>query len=70
MWMEERNGRYRFVEQYIDPYTEKRKRVSVTLNSKSNQAKKQAKTLLDQKIRAKIEKIDNKTLAITEIPYG
>ena len=38
MWMEERNGRYRFVEQYIDPYTEKRKRVSVTLNSKSNQA--------------------------------
>lgn len=55
MWMEERNGRYRFVEQYIDPYTEKRKRVSVTLNSKSNQAKKQAKTLLDQKIRAKID---------------
>ncbi len=54
MWMEERNGRYRFVEQYIDPYTEKRKRVSVTLNSKSNQAKKQAKTLLDQKIRTKI----------------
>ena len=30
MWMEERNGRYRFVEQYIDPYTEKRKRVSVS----------------------------------------
>ena len=55
MWMEERNGRYRFVEQYIDPYTEKRKRVSVTLNTKSNQAKKQAKTLLDQKIRAKID---------------
>lgn len=55
MWMEERNGKYKFVEQYIDPYTEKKKRVSITLTSKSNQAKKQAKTLLDQKIREKIK---------------
>lgn len=55
MWIEDRNGKYKFVEQYIDPYTEKKKRVSITLTSKSNQAKKQAKTLLDQKIRKKIQ---------------
>lgn len=53
MWIEELpNGKYKFLERYTDPYTEKYKRVSVTLNSKSNQAKKQAMTELQERINS------------------
>ena len=49
MWMEKLpNGKYKYNERYIDPLTEKYKYVSVTLNSKSNQAKKQAQSMLDK----------------------
>ena len=33
-------GKYKFFERYKDPYTEKLKRVSVTLDSRSARAKK------------------------------
>lgn len=55
MWMEELpNGKCKYFERYKDPYTEKLKRVSVTLTSKSNQAKKQAMMELQEKINVKI----------------
>lgn len=55
MWIEELpNGKYKYFERYKDPYTEKYRRVSVTLNSKSNQAKKQAMMELQEKINEKI----------------
>ena len=51
MWMEELpNGKYKFFERYRDPYTEKWKRVSVTLDSGSSRAKKEAQKQLDEKI--------------------
>lgn len=51
MWVEELpNGKFKYNERYKDPYTEKQRRVSVTLNSKSNQAKKQAMIELQEKI--------------------
>ena len=51
MWIEElSNGKYKFFERYKDPYTEKWKRVSVTLESGSNRAKKEAQKLLDERI--------------------
>lgn len=51
MWVEELpNGKYKFFERYKDPYTEKWKRVSVTLESRSARAKKEAQKLLDDKI--------------------
>ena len=51
MWMEELpNGKYKFFERYKDPYTEKWKRVSVTLSSGTSRAKKEAQKLLDDKI--------------------
>lgn len=54
MWIEELpNGKYKFFERYKDPYTEKWKRVSVTLDSGSNRAKKEAQKLLDGKIGKK-----------------
>ena len=35
MWMEELpNGKYKFFERYKDPYTEKLKKVSVTMEKK------------------------------------
>lgn len=56
MWVEQLpNGKYKYFERYKDTYTEKWKRVSVTLNSGSNRAKKEAQRLLDDKIARKIE---------------
>ena len=56
MWVKQLpNGKYKYFERYRDPYTEKWKRVSVTLNSGSNRAKKEAQRLLDDKIVQKIE---------------
>ncbi|WP_368250957.1 tyrosine-type recombinase/integrase [Enterococcus sp. 2201sp1_2201st1_B8_2201SCRN_220225] len=51
MWMKERKSKegktvYQYRERYKDPLTEKTRTVSVTLTSKSNQAKKQAAKLL------------------------
>ena len=51
MWMEELpNGKYKFFERYKDPYTEKWKRVSITLSSGTSRAKKEAQKLLDERI--------------------
>lgn len=56
MWIEELpNGKYKYSERYKDPYTEKTRKVAVTLTSKSNQAKKQAMLELQGKINEKIE---------------
>ena len=58
MWMEELpNGKYKFFERYKDPYTEKWKRVSVTLDSGSSRAKKEAQKQLDEKIESMIQKL-------------
>lgn len=54
MWIEElTNGKFKYNERYTDILTEKTRYVSVTLKSKSNQAKKQAQSILDQKIEEK-----------------
>lgn len=63
MWMTERKDSkgktvYRFRERYTDPYTEKQKIVSVTLTSKSSQAKKQA--------QMQLQDIINKRLAVKD----
>ena len=58
MWMEELpNGKYKFFERYKDPYTEKWKRVSVTLSSGTSRAKKEAQKLLDDKIENVLQKL-------------
>ena len=56
MWMEELpNGKYKFFERYKDPYTEKLKKVSVTMEKKTPQARNQAILLLEEKINKKLE---------------
>ena len=55
MWMEELpNGKYKFFERYKDPYTEKLKKVSVTMEKKTPQARNQAAILLQEKINQKL----------------
>ena len=55
MWMEEMpNGKYKFFERYKDPYTEKLKKVSVTMEKKTPQARNQAAILLQEKINQKL----------------
>lgn len=64
MWIEELdNGKFKYFERYIDPYTEKYKRISVTLDSKSAQAKKRATTILNDKISERL--LTKKTTDIT-----
>lgn len=58
MWIEKLpNGKYKYFERYKDPYTEKWKRVSITLDSGSNRAKKEAQKLLDDKIFQTLDKL-------------
>ena len=68
MWIEELpNGKYKYSERYIDPYTEKSRKVSITLNSKSNQAKKQATVELQEKIDKKIEEKNQIKITLGEL---
>ena len=52
MWMETLpDGRFKYIERYKDPYTEKYKRKSVILTSNSKQAQKKAQKILEDKIK-------------------
>ena len=67
MWMEELpNGKYKFFERYKDPYTEKLKKVSVTVEKKTPQARNQATILLQEKINKKLE---DKNKNISDITF-
>ena len=68
MWMEELpNGKYKFFERYKDPYTEKLKKVSVTLEKKTPQARNQATVLLQEKINKKISTKQVESITFEEI---
>lgn len=68
MWMEElSNGKYKFFERYRDPYTEKWKRVSVTLDSGSARAKKDAQKQLDEKIAEKLQSLTTTDMLFTDV---
>lgn len=60
------NGKYKFFERYKDPYTEKLKKVSVTLEKKTPQARNQAAILLQEKINKKLE---DKNKNISDITF-
>ena len=68
MWMEELpNGKYKFFERYKDPYTEKLKKVSVTMEKKTPQARNQAAILLQEKINKKISTKQVESITFEEI---
>lgn len=57
MWIEKlSNGKYRAVERYTDPMTEKQRKVSVTIEKDTAQQRKKAAAALDEKIRSKLAK--------------
>lgn len=68
MWIEELpNGKYKFFERYKDPYTEKLKKVSVTMEKKTPQARNQAALLLQEKIKQKLNKKQVESITFEEI---
>lgn len=55
MWIEKlADGKFKYVERYKDPYSEKTKKKSVILTSDSAQASNKARKLLDKKINEAI----------------
>jgi gp1 len=68
MWIEDLpSGKYKFFERYKDPYTEKLKKVSVTMEKKTPQAKNQAALLLQEKINKKLKTNNVKSVTFGEI---
>ena len=68
MWIEKlENGKYKFFERYKDPYTEKWRRVSVTLDSGSSRAKKEAQKILDEKIEIKLGGLKSSGMLFTAL---
>jgi len=68
MWIEELpTGKYKFFERYKDPYTEKLKKVSVTMEKKTPQARNQAALLLQEKIKQKLNKKQVESITFEEI---
>lgn len=55
MWIEQRNGKYRAHERYIDPITGLRHTVSVTLDKNTPRSRKAAQTALEAKIGFALE---------------
>lgn len=52
MWVEKRkDNRYKFVEQYQDPLTDKKKRVSITYDKNASHTSKEAQLALEKKIQ-------------------
>lgn len=55
MWMEQlKDGRFKYIERYKDPYTEKTRKKSVILNSQSKQAWNKALNILNDKIEIEL----------------
>ncbi|MCU0082239.1 tyrosine-type recombinase/integrase [Streptococcus danieliae] len=68
MWIEEtKTGKYKYFERYKDPYSEKWKKVSVTLDKKSPQAKRQAIVLLQEKIDEKVNSKNTEQITFHEL---
>lgn len=60
------NGKFKFFERYKDPYTEKLKKVSVTMEKKTPQARNQAAILLQEKIN---QKLGEKQYSVSNITF-
>ena len=68
MWVEQLdNGKYKFFERYKDPYTEKWRRVSLTLGSGSSRAKKEAQKLLNEKIENTLASLQAPDVLFTDV---
>ncbi|GAX46808.1 tyrosine-type recombinase/integrase [Pseudolactococcus reticulitermitis] len=68
MWSQQiPNGRYQYFERYIDPYTEKMVRISVTLDGNSRSMQKQAALLLNEKISRKLNELSTTDALLLDV---
>ncbi|WP_290491089.1 MULTISPECIES: tyrosine-type recombinase/integrase [unclassified Aerococcus] len=68
MWMTTpEDGKYKYTEDYKDPYTGKKRYKSVTLTSQSKQAWNKAKKILDKKIEAAENTKDTKDMTFGQL---
>lgn len=68
MWKEKLpDGKFKYFERYKDPYTEKWRRVSVTLDSGSNRASKEAQKLLEDKIADKLQSLTSSDMLFISV---
>lgn len=66
MHIEEQNGRYKYVEWYIDYRTGKRKRVCVSLDKNTASARREAQRILDAKIAERNSRVNPEELTLGE----
>ena len=63
MWIERTiNNKFKFVEQYIDPRTQKKRRVSITKDKNTTHTKKQAQQYLNDEIANRLQHINDGTV--------
>lgn len=67
MWIEKTKTGYKYCERYLDPMTEKTKKVSVTLQNNDRKSKKLAAEQLDQIISERIRLSDGSNLTFSEL---
>ncbi|EOI57447.1 tyrosine-type recombinase/integrase [Enterococcus gilvus] len=68
MWVEQtKDGRFKYIERYTDPYTEKTRKKSTTLTSESPQAWKKAQKIIDKKIQTALEDYDKSDISFGKL---
>ncbi|HEP5887861.1 TPA: site-specific integrase [Streptococcus pyogenes] len=68
MWTEQLpNGKIKFFERYKNPYTNKWRRVSVTLETDTSRARKKAQRILDEKIKLKLISLSTSDMTLQEL---
>ncbi len=68
MWVEEtKNGKYKFIERYEDYLTGQTRRVSVTMDKNTAQARKTARKALESKINKALDKSIKKEITLKEL---
>lgn len=68
MWPEQLpNGKIKFFERYKNPYTNKWRRVSVTLETDTSRARKKAQRILDEKIKLKLISLSTSDMTLLEL---
>lgn len=68
MWIEEVNGKFKYVERYTDPVTGKDKKVSITLNDKKKKTQQEAMLFLNEKINKRVEpNVNSQAISFREV---
>lgn len=57
MWVQKRNRKFRFFEQYKDPLTDKIKTISITMDNNKKKTAKEAQIILNDRINKKISQV-------------